>query len=666
MPLSALRHRRLVWLALTASLLVGLVALFALWHWEFSRGERDARQHAATRLHFYASTLNAELSRFQWLPNLLARQPRVRAAFDEVASSPLVSDDDASENSLDWHLRRVAQESGAAAIFLTDSQGLTLAASNFDQADSFVGHRYAYRPYFIDAIAGGRGEFFAVGNTTGRPGYFVSAPVMGAENQPLGVLVVKVSLEALEDTWRQAGETVLLADANRVVLLASRRSWKYRALAALTPVAMSNIRTQQQFRGAPLTPLSRSLEDGSLVLGDNGGGREVDSAMLPSTVVGQRYLDESLFSGPLEWQLHFLMPLRPLYAQARNAVLVGLMALFGLGLIALWMRERQARLRLIRREANVMREINERLEDRVAERSRELEATRDELVQAGKLAALGTMAAGIAHELNQPLVGIRTYAASGSKLLARGVSLPEQAPRVAEMAGANFARIAELSERLGDMIRQLRVFVRPASQQPPVPLALMPRIDFALELLDARLSQLGITVEREGLTDRLEVIGEQRRLEQLLTNLLRNALDALDRQHAEGVMSEAPRLRLRWQAWSNIAFFEGQAGGCLRIEDNGPGIDPSLRATLFDPFITTREIGEGMGMGLFLSYGMARDLGGALRLADNMASSPLPSSASWPPPLEGAVFELWLRTPDTASTALLRRDDAEPIPSEMS
>lgn len=625
--LSLHRRRRLAWLALGASLLAGVLVLFALWQWEFARSEREARQHAATRLHFYASTLNAELSRFQWLPAMLARQPRVRAAFDDTA------DIAESGNRLDWHLQRVARESGAAAIFLTDASGVTLAASNFDESDSFVGHRYAYRPYFLDAMAGGRGEFFAVGNTTGRPGYFVSAPVAGADGQPLGVLVVKVSLEALEDTWRQAGETVLLADANRVVLLASRRSWKYRTLEPLAPAALDDIRAQQQFRGAPLSPLARSLEDGSLVLGAG------EASSRSSTSVGQRYLDESLFSGPLAWQLHFLMPLRPLYIQARNTMLAGLAVLLGLGMLALWMRERQARLRLIRREAVVMREINERLEERVAERSRELEATRDELVQAGKLAALGTMAAGIAHELNQPLVGIRTYAASGGKLLTRGVSQattrPELLPRAAEAASGNFTRIAALAERLGDMIRQLRVFVRPASQQPPAPLALVPRIEYALELLDERCELLGLVIERQGLMPEVRVMGEQARLEQLLTNLIRNAVDALEGQQRDGTLGGRARIRLSWQAWPEVAWLEGRPGGCLRIEDNGPGIDPALRATLFDPFTTTREVGDGMGMGLFLSYGMARDLGGVLRLSDDAP----------PGALGGANFELWLCTP---------------------
>ena len=280
MTLSALRRRRLAWLALSASLLAGLMALFALWHWELARGERDARQHAATRLNFYASTLNAELSRFQWLPELLARQARVRIALGEqgvppAATLPIIPSNErdaasaaaplGSSSDLNQHLRRVARASGAAAIFLTDRDGMTVAASNFDEPDSFVGYRYDYRPYFIDALARGRGEFFAVGNTTGRPGYFVSAPVLGAEGEPLGVMVVKVSLEALEDTWRQAGETVLLADVNRIVLLASRRNWKYRALEAIEPQALDSIRAQQQFRGAPLTPLSRELEDGSLV-----------------------------------------------------------------------------------------------------------------------------------------------------------------------------------------------------------------------------------------------------------------------------------------------------------------------------------------------------------------------------------------------------------------
>ncbi|NHH86818.1 cache domain-containing protein [Cobetia sp. MB87] len=680
MTLSALRRRRLAWLALTASLLAGLMALFALWHWELARGERDARQHAATRLNFYASTLNAELSRFQWLPELLARQARVRIALDEqsaspAATAPVIPSDQpdtssaaaplGSSSDLNQHLRRVASASGAAAIFLTDRNGMTVAASNFDQPDSFVGYRYDYRPYFIDALARGRGEFFAVGNTTGRPGYFVSAPVLGAEGQPLGVMVVKVSLEALEDTWRQAGETVLLADANRIVLLASRRNWKYRALEAIEPQALDSIRAQQQFRGAPLTPLSRELEDGSLVLGDHHELAASEIVRLPTAAMGQRYLDESLASGPLGWQLHFLMPLRPLYIQARNVVLVGLAVILGLAMMALWMRERQARLGLIRREAVMMREINERLEERVAQRSRELEATRDELVQAGKLAALGTMAAGIAHELNQPLVGIRTYAASGGKLLARGVASaatrPELTARAAESAASNFTRISELSERLADMIRQLRVFVRPASQQAPVALALAPRIDFALELLAERITALDLTVEQGGLPRDIIVMGEQVRLEQLLTNLIRNALDALEgeqkAQQADqqtGQQSDAsddehvaPRLRLSWQAWPAVTSLEGQPGGCLRIEDNGPGIDPALRATLFDPFTTTREVGEGMGMGLFLSYGLARDLGGQLRLADG-ASVSEPAEGSLQTEgaaLGGACFELWLRTP---------------------
>lgn len=682
MSLSALRRRRLAWLALSVGLLAGLLVLSALWHWELARGERDARQHAATRLNFYASTLNAELSRFQWLPELLARQARVRVALgaEDIRSFAMGSVDvpeqtgtaDALEEGADLnrHLQRVARASGAAAIFLTDRDGLTVAASNFAEADSFVGYRYDYRPYVIDALAQGRGEFFAVGNTTGRPGYFVSAPVLDAAGQPLGVMVVKVSLEALEDTWRQAGETVLLADANRIVLLASRRNWKYRALAAIEPQALDSIRAQQQFRGAPLTPLSRELEDGSLVLGDHQELATTQAVRLPTAAMGQRYLDESLASGPLGWQLHFLMPLRPLYVQARNVVLVGLAVMLGLAMLGLWMRERQARLGLIRREAVMMREINERLEARVAQRSRELEATRDELVQAGKLAALGTMAAGIAHELNQPLVGIRTYAASGEKLLARGIASaatrPELNVRAAESATGNFARIGELSERLADMIRQLRVFVRPASQQAPVALALVPRVDFALELLAERITALGLEVERDALPRAVMVMGEQVRLEQVLTNLIRNALDALEgqvrAQQARGsdeLRGESrdgparPCLRLSWQAWPAVASLEGQPGGCLRIEDNGPGIDPALRATLFDPFTTTREVGEGMGMGLFLSYGLARDLGGQLRLADGASSTGgasstdggLSAEGAEAAALGGACFELWLRTP---------------------
>ncbi|MGY6563611.1 MAG: sensor histidine kinase [Halomonadaceae bacterium] len=544
--------------------------LWAIWQWQYTQAAREAERHAQTRLALYTTTLQGALESFAYLPGLLVRQPQVQAVLLDEAGIF-----DAQVNA---HLAEVAERSGAEAIFLMDAEGVTVAASNHASEDSFLGHRYPFRPYFRDAMAAGQGEFFAIGSTTSRPGYFVSAAVTGGtEGAPLGVLALKVSLESLQESWRRAGEKVLLSDANGVVILSSRPEWRYRRLGELSPDALEEIRDQRQFLDEPLPPLGERLADGSLRIGGDD--------------LGERFLDLSLPQATLGWTMHYLAPVRPLYVSARNALLAAAGATLALLLLGLWLRERQRRQRLRDREANIIRESNERLEIRVAERTRELEAAQAELVQAGKLAALGTMAAGIAHELNQPLSGIRTFAANGERLLARG------RPEAAE---SNFLRIQALCERQDALIRQLKLFARRGDRQEPVDLA--ERLDFVLELLDERLTEQRVKLARpESLRSPLRVMGDPLRLEQLLTNLLRNALDAL-----RGVT--APRLEISLQ----------REGGqvVLGVADNGPGIEEDALSRLFDPFFTTKAVGDGLGLGLFICFGIVQDLGGSIAAAN--------------------------------------------------
>lgn len=543
-----------------------ITGLWLAWHWQYAQAERDARHHAHGRLALYTTTLQGALERFTYLPGLLARQPLIRAALDDEAGifTPQVN----------TYLEEVAQRSGAEAIFLMDAEGATVAASNHAMDDSFLGHHYPFRPYFRDAMLTGRGEFFAIGSTTGRPGYFISEAVEGgAASQPQGVLALKVSLESLQESWHRGGENVLLSDANGVVILSSRPEWRYRRLDDIDPHAMDEIRDQRQFLDLPLRHLGEPLPDGSLRIGSNG--------------LGERFLDLPLAQDTLGWTMHYLVPVRPLYVVARNALLAAAGASLAALLLGLWLRERQKRQRLRDREAGIIREANEGLEARVEERTRELEATQTELVQAGKLAALGTMAAGIAHELNQPLSGIRTYAANGERLLSRG------RPDAAE---ANFQRIQALCERQDALIRQLKLFARRGDSREPVDL--VERLDFVLELLDERLTEQGV----ELIFDRPEappprVLGDPLRLEQLLINLLRNALDAL-----RGVA--APRLEI------SLLFETDQ--WVISIIDNGPGIAEAALAQLFDPFYTTKAVGDGLGLGLFICFGIVQDLDGRI------------------------------------------------------
>ncbi|CAM3802508.1 ATP-binding protein [Vreelandella rituensis] len=559
-------------LVLPPLLALGLLGLWWLWHWQYSQTQADAQRHAENRLALYTSSLQGALERFTYLPGLLAQQPLIQAALRDPS--------DLSLPQVNRHLALVAERSGAETIFLMNDQGVTLASSNHELEQSFVGHDYHFRPYFFDAMHKGSGEFFAVGSTTGRPGYFTSYAVTLSGAATAGVLTVKVSLEALQDDWRRAHENVMLSDANGVVILSSREQWRFQHIDGLSDAALAQIHAQRQFLDEPLPLLGRRLHDGTLVMDTQG--------------VGERFLVTSLPLSTLGWSMHYLSPVRPLYTSARNMLLAGLVTLSALLLLGLWLRERQKRQHMRDAQAQIVQQANVRLEERVQERTRALEDAQAELVQAGKLAALGTMAAGIAHELNQPLSGIRTYAANGERLLALGRQ---------ETAGANFQRIQVLSKRLARLIEQLKLFARKGGSRDSVDL--QTSLDFVLELLEERFQQQKVRLERDGAWQQpLLVRGDDVRLEQLLTNLLGNALDALG-DTPDGVI--------------HLHAEVTPAQVLLTIHDNGPGLPQEVIEQMFDPFFTTKPVGEGLGLGLFISYGIVQDLGGKLSAGNHVA-----------------------------------------------
>tara|TARA_R110001599_G_scaffold269305_1_gene470102 strand:+ start:1095 stop:2852 length:1758 start_codon:yes stop_codon:yes gene_type:complete len=565
--------RALVLPTLTALVFLGL---WWLWYWQYSQVQADSHRHAENRLALYTSSLQGALERFTYLPGLLAQHPLIHAALREP--------NDIFLTQANQHLALVAERSGAETIFLMNDQGVTLASSNYELEQSFIGHDYHFRPYFFDAMEDGSGEFFAVGSTTGQPGYFNSYAVTFSDTATAGVLAVKVSLEALQEDWRRANENVILSDANGVVILSSREQWRFGHIDQLSDAALEQINAQRQFLDEPLPLLGRRLPDDTLVMEAQGED--------------ERFLITSSSLSTLGWSMHYLSPVQPLYTSARNMLLAGLITLSALLLLGLWLRERQKRHRMRDAQAQIIQQTNIRLEERVQERTRALEDAQTELVQAGKLAALGTMAAGIAHELNQPLSGIRTYAANGERLLAMGRQ---------EMASDNFQRIQVLSKRLARLIEQLKLFARKGGSLESVDL--QASLNFVLELLEERFQQQKVRLERNGAWQQpLLVRGDEVRLEQLLTNLLGNALDALN-ETPDGVI------------YLHAEIIPTQV--ILTIHDNGPGLPPEVIEHMFDPFFTTKPVGEGLGLGLFISYGIVQDLGGKLSAGNQ------PTGGAW-------------------------------------
>ncbi|WP_240704354.1 ATP-binding protein [Cobetia marina] len=265
---------------------------------------------------------------------------------------------------------------------------------------------------------------------------------------------------------------------------------------------------------------------------------------------------------------------------------------------------------------------NARLSAEVEERTRaerELRATRDELIQTAKLAVLGELAAGINHELNQPLAAIRAYAENASAFLARA-----QTPQVE----SNLRQITELTQRMGEISAQLRQFSRKSGDRLEA-VDLATSLDYALRLLQPRRDAQAVDITREQSTALPRVRAEPVRLEQVLVNLLSNALDALaDRPSAPACL----QLNLHERAGS-----EGTQV-VLEVHDNGPGLAPAQLTRVFEPFYTQRADGKGLGLGLSISARIVADLGGTLE--------------AHPSPLGGALFRLTLPASGTPSQRL--------------
>lgn len=538
--------------------------------------ERE-RQTASQRLDSLARSLENAIARHESLPGLLALDPTLAALLE----APRDPQRQAAANA---YLEAAQQGAQLAAAYLLDTQGLTLAASNWRQPHSFVGHNYAFRPYFRDAIEKGLGRFYGVGVTTGDPGYFLAAPIRRG-TRLLGVIVLKISLESLEQALTGSADPLLLCDAEGIIFLASRRELRYRSLQDLPAAVATRLAVTRQY-GQERLPL---LGDRPLNL----ALRTPLRLALPGEKPRERFIHGQSV-GKSGWLIIQLGD----PGEARNAA-IGMASAMAFAsafacVLAIHFHQR-------RRRREELRRVHASLEQRIAERTADLRAqiselektkailreTRDAAVQAGKLATLGQMSAGISHELNQPLAALQTLADNARALLARG--------RQAE-AEENLGLISELVGRTGRIVRQLKSFARKEAATPQA-VTLDAAIENALLIVESRRREIGTRIEIPPADPTRRVLAEAGRVEQILVNLLRNGLDASAGQEEQG-------LQIRCEQRANQVD--------LIVRDHGPGLSKEAQEHLFEPFYTTKPAGEGLGLGLVISRTIAESYGGQL------------------------------------------------------
>ncbi len=534
--------------------------------------------------------LRGALQRFEPLPGLIGE----RLILAELLADP---SDDGLQAEVNEQLRVTAEELGASDVYLLDAGGLTIATSNYLKERSFMGRRFAFRPYFTQAIAGGIGRYFALGTTSLERGYFYAAPVLD-NGQIVGALTLKFTVDAFEDAWRGGSSDIIVSDLNDIVFMSSREDWHFRTLSDLSAQVLAEVADTQQYPLDELVPL------------DNSRDRLTDTLSFLRIEDGstrQDFVTSSTLLEDVGWRVSILVPAGPAKAQALTVLLVFVLFVLFVGLVLMSLLQRRARI-LERLEAQ--RAAQDMLERRVDERTADLNAananllveveerraaeqrlrkTQHELVQAGKLAALGQMSAALSHEINQPLAAVKTYADNAVTFLDR--DRPSDARE-------NVSRISKMADRMAAISGHLRNFAR-RPQEDIGPVEVLHAIDDAMALMEARFKKTGADVAYDRLDAPIWVIGGQLRLQQVIINLLNNALDAMEGQ-------PTPSLEIAVET-------DSQTHVLIHVRDRGEGLEEKALAQLFDPFFTTKSPGKGLGLGLSISYNIVEDFGGRLR-----------------------------------------------------
>lgn len=566
------RWRSLVILALLLAPLLWPLQYFA----ERYYSEQLAEQNRQT-LDLYVANLLGTLRRYEELPQILGGLPVLRQALQQPGD-PLL------QKIANEALADIRRRTGADVIYLLQPDGTTQVASNWAQADSFVHRNFAFRPYYREAMQGRLARFFGLGTTSIKRGYYFASAVKEG-SRIIGVLVVKVDLEHIERLWGNSPEQLLVIDNYGVAILSSREDWRFHASRPLSAAERDEIHANIPYPVQDPKPL-----------------RLQQSAWLSQS----RTLPET------GWTVSIYAPRTLIERPVRSVLLIGGATLLALLLLlTLLTLSRRHYLDRIALEAEAKRQLEERVLERTRElenanaqlqqevhereqAQRELMRAQDEVVQAGKLTALGTMSASISHELNQPLAAIRSYADNARVLLDH---------QRTEDARGNLEQISDLTTRMASIIAHLKAYARGA-RRAPENVQLQPAIEDALSMVASRRRAMNVELLRDVPDAPLWVQAGETRLRQILGNLLTNALDAL--------AEKAPPRRL----W--VIASQDQHGVTLTLRDNGPGFSEDALAHAHEPFFTTKTTAKGLGLGLAICDNLLRALGGRLEMGNHL------------------------------------------------
>ncbi|MCZ4254885.1 ATP-binding protein [Sulfitobacter sp. PR48] len=527
----------------------------------------STRSRAELRIALYSGNLLAELRQNAIVPQLLARDPTLIGAL-QTADYSLSTQ----------RLISFVEEIGAASLMLYDLDGRTVAATDRNR----LGSNHRSNAYFVDAIRSNATIFSTIKVDGGGYKFMYSRRIQDG-GTTLGVIAVEVDLQKFERAWAGISDAVIVMDSAGEIILATEPRWRGRT----EPEALS-------------TQPARSAIERAIKVTADWTALPPDAYLQGEAVM--RLENKIPFRG---WRMTSYTTYASVREKVNGVLALEVMAFAILLALAFYFLSRRTagRLAIFQRESAKLRALNAALQREIAERKRvqeTLAVAEQTLEQSSKLAALGEMSAAVSHELNQPLAAMKTYLAGARLLLRR--NRPEEAL-------SSFGRIDDLIERMGAITRQLKSYAR-KGQEAFSPVDMAAALASSLSMMEPQLRQRQVQISRILPDAPVMVMGDRMRIEQVMVNLLRNALDATKSERNPHV---------------EIMLSAGETA-TLTVRDNGPGIE-DLDA-LFEPFYTTKQPGDGVGLGLAISSGIVTDLGGRLTARNGQGG--------------GAVFEMQL------------------------
>nr|WP_246859780.1 ATP-binding protein [Vibrio crassostreae] len=586
------------------SLLLGAAGLTATHFMAVQFQEKIVTQQLNEAANKANLQIDSELDKFKQIPNLLSHDPRLLSYFDSSPQTDKISAAQLNQLLFEW-----SNQSQADTIYIHDPSGTVVASSNYQKPRTFVGENFSFRPYFASAIQGNNTHYVALGARSNVRGYFLSSPLY-VENDIVGVITVKVSLENLENILTSDEFEIVVLDSNQVVFLSSQTPWLYHSLLPLTQQQQTDISLQRQYGQSEISIIEVFRSSSSQPEANANRSNNLQSNQIQKELTANQLFKLgtfNLYPAAVSNNQYQVVALKETRAELIKVLQIDVIFVVIYSLVMLiawsWRQTYVAKVALTRLNQNLeqtvdkrthyLKQSNQQLQQTIfqyQESQLKLKQTEQELTQTAKLAVLGELSASINHEINQPLAALRTYSENSLKLL--------EMERT-DLVKSNLEKMIGLNNTITDIIARLKVFTRKVTKQEHHVANLHQAVNNATSILSALMIKQGITLRLSTVPDDINIAIHPTELEQVLVNLIHNATQALQQQAIDqqtllqqrAAQQAIPQIGVEWQLHEDMCQ--------VIIWDNGIGMSADKLEQLFDPFFTTKP--EGLGLGLSIS-----------------------------------------------------------------